>query len=148
MVPYFEQTLDLSREYSSYFAPYKHVADPHIDDADEGMTTASTQKLFEELKAQLVPIVPAICEQSAADVPHSGHVRTTFVAMHVRLVGSLMPQPASWGRGSRSSFALANYSASRGIRRSTNRQSPPRLGGKDPFPDQTCRRRVASSVVD
>ena len=65
MVPYLERTLDLSREYSSYFAPYKHVADPHIDDADEGMTTASTHKLFEELKTQLVPIVSAICEQPA-----------------------------------------------------------------------------------
>ena len=42
MVPYLERTLDLSREYSSYFAPYKNVADPHIDDADEGMTSAST----------------------------------------------------------------------------------------------------------
>ena len=35
IMPYLERTLDLSREYSSYFAPYKHVADPHIDDADE-----------------------------------------------------------------------------------------------------------------
>ena len=39
MVPYLERTLDLSREYSSYFAPYKHVADPHIDGADKGITT-------------------------------------------------------------------------------------------------------------
>src|SRR5262249_1973263 len=50
MVPYLERTLDLSREYSSYFVPYKHVADPHIDDADEGMTAASTRTLFDELK--------------------------------------------------------------------------------------------------
>jgi carboxypeptidase Taq len=67
MVPYLERTLDLSREYSSYFAPYKHVADPHIDDADEGMSTASIRKLFSELKSQLVPMVGAICEQSVAD---------------------------------------------------------------------------------
>jgi carboxypeptidase Taq len=67
MVPYLERTLDLSREYSSYFAPNKHVADPHIDDADEGMTTASTRKLFSELKRELVPMVHAICEQPAAD---------------------------------------------------------------------------------
>jgi len=53
MVPYLEQTLDLSREYSSYFSPYKHVADPHIDDADEGMTAASTRTLFDELKRRL-----------------------------------------------------------------------------------------------
>ena len=67
MVPYLERTLDLSREYSSYFAPYKHVADPHIDDADEGMTTASIRKLFSELKSQLVPMVAAICEQPVTD---------------------------------------------------------------------------------
>jgi carboxypeptidase Taq len=67
MVPYLERTLDLSREYSSYFAPYKHVADPHIDDSDQGMTTASTRTLFDELKRQLVPMVHAICEQPTAD---------------------------------------------------------------------------------
>jgi carboxypeptidase Taq len=67
MVPYLERTLDLSREYSSYFAAYKHVADPHIDDADEGMTTASISGLFGELKRELVPMVNAICEQPAED---------------------------------------------------------------------------------
>ena len=67
MVPFLERTLDLSREYSSYFAPYKHVADPHIDDADEGTTTASIRKLFGELRRQLVPMVRAICEQAPAD---------------------------------------------------------------------------------
>jgi carboxypeptidase Taq len=75
MVPYLEQTLDLSREYSSYFSPYKHVADPHIDDADEGMTAASTRTLFDELKRQLVPMVNAICEQPAVD---DSSLRQTF----------------------------------------------------------------------
>ena len=75
MVPYLERTLDLSREYSSYFAPYKHVADPHIDDADQGMTTASTRTLFDELKRQLGPMVHAICEQPAAD---GSSLRQTF----------------------------------------------------------------------
>jgi hypothetical protein len=67
MVPYLERTLDLSREYSSFFAPCGHVADPHIDDADEGMTAALISRLFNELKGQLVPMVRAICEQPAAD---------------------------------------------------------------------------------
>ena len=75
MVPYLERTLDLSREYSSYFEPYKHIADPHIDDADEGMTAASTHKLFRELKRQLVPMVHVICEQPAAD---DSSLRQTF----------------------------------------------------------------------
>jgi carboxypeptidase Taq len=76
MVPYLERTLELSREYSSYFAPYKHVADPHIDDADEGITTASTHQLFKELKTHFVPIVRAICEQPAA---HDSSLRQTGV---------------------------------------------------------------------
>jgi carboxypeptidase Taq len=75
MAPYLERTLDLSRDYSSYFAPYKHVADPHIDDADEGMTAASTRTLFGELKRELVPMVQAICEQPAAD---DSSLRQTF----------------------------------------------------------------------
>ena len=75
MVPYLEQTLDLSREYSSYFSPYKHVADPHIDDADEGMTAVSIRTLFDKLKRQLVPMVNAICEQPAVD---DSSLRQTF----------------------------------------------------------------------
>jgi carboxypeptidase Taq len=67
MVPYLERTLDLSREYSSYFAPYQHVADPHIDDADQGLTTASIRKLSRELKSQLVPMIRAIVDQRVAD---------------------------------------------------------------------------------
>jgi carboxypeptidase Taq len=67
MVPYLEKTLDLSREYSEYFAPFAHIADPHIDYADEGMTTATIRKLFGELKRGLVPLLDAICAQPEAD---------------------------------------------------------------------------------
>src|SRR6476620_9179467 len=57
-----------------------------------------------------------------------------------------MPQHALWGWAQNSGFA-GNYSVSGG-RRHTNRQSPPRLGGEDPFPDQIGPRRWGSSVVD
>jgi len=67
MVPYLEKTLDLSREYSGFFKPYRHIADPHIDDADEGMTTALIRKLFDELRRELVPLVRTICDQPMAD---------------------------------------------------------------------------------
>jgi carboxypeptidase Taq len=67
MVPHLEKTLDLSREYSDFFAPYEHVADPHIDDADQGATTASMRKLFGELRRELVPMVRAICDQPPSD---------------------------------------------------------------------------------
>jgi carboxypeptidase Taq len=67
MVPFLERAIDLGREYADFFAPYEHVADPLIDDADEGMTTASIRILFAELRDELVPIVSAICNQPVAD---------------------------------------------------------------------------------
>jgi carboxypeptidase Taq len=67
MVPFLEQALELSHEYAEFFAPYQHVADPMIDDADEGLTTASVQKLFNELRRDLAPIMRAIVEQAPID---------------------------------------------------------------------------------
>ena len=67
MIPFLEKTLDLSREYASFFEPYEHIADPMIDEADEGLTTATIQHLFAELRRELVPIVRAICDQPPAD---------------------------------------------------------------------------------
>ena len=66
MGPYLEKNVELSREYAGYFAPYRHVTDPMIDDYDAGMTTASVQELFAALRRELLPIVRAICEQPAA----------------------------------------------------------------------------------
>ncbi|HZO45540.1 MAG TPA: carboxypeptidase M32 [Xanthobacteraceae bacterium] len=67
MRPYLEKTIDLSREYAGFFAPYDRIADPLIDDADHGMTTALIQKLFTELRRELVPIVRAIAAEPVAD---------------------------------------------------------------------------------
>jgi carboxypeptidase Taq len=67
MVPFLEQLLELSREYAEFFAPYEHIADPFIDDAEEGMTTASVEALFTALRRELVPIVQSITEQAPAD---------------------------------------------------------------------------------
>jgi carboxypeptidase Taq len=67
MVPFLEQILETSREYAEFFAPYEHIADPFIDDAEEGMTTAAVQKVFKALRRELVPLVHAIAEQAPAD---------------------------------------------------------------------------------
>ena len=75
MIPFLEKTLDLRREYASFFAPYDHIADPMIDDADEGMTTATIQRLFAELRRELIPMVRAICDQPPAD---DGCLRHSF----------------------------------------------------------------------
>lgn len=65
--PFLEKNLELSREYAGYFAPYKHVADPAIDDFDAGMTTEKVRALFAELRAALVPMVRAITQQVPID---------------------------------------------------------------------------------
>ncbi|WGJ15402.1 carboxypeptidase M32 [Methylocapsa sp. D3K7] len=75
MRPFLEQAVELSREYAGFFAPYQHVADPLIDAAEEGMTTASIRSLFAELRSELQPIVRAIAEQP---VPSDGCLRGSF----------------------------------------------------------------------
>jgi carboxypeptidase Taq len=67
MRPFLERMLDFSREYARYLGPYDHIADPLIDDLDDGMTVASVRALFDALRAELVPIVRAIAEQPPAD---------------------------------------------------------------------------------
>jgi carboxypeptidase Taq len=67
MRPFLEKALDLSREYARCLGPYDHIADPLIDDLDEGMTVASVRALLDELRAELVPMVRAIAEQPPAD---------------------------------------------------------------------------------
>jgi carboxypeptidase Taq len=67
MQPFLEQVIDLSRAYADFFAPYQHVADPLIDDADQGMTTGLVRTLFAELREQLLPIVQTISDQPLVD---------------------------------------------------------------------------------
>lgn len=67
MRPFLEQAVELARMHANFFAPYRHIADPLIDAADEGMTTATIRALFAELRGDLVPIVRAIADQPAAD---------------------------------------------------------------------------------
>jgi carboxypeptidase Taq len=64
--PMLETTLELSREVATCF-PHDHPADPLINLADYGMTTASLKILFAELRAHLVPLIQAIAERPVAD---------------------------------------------------------------------------------
>jgi carboxypeptidase Taq len=60
-------TVEMSREYAGFFAPYDHVADPLIDVVDPDVGTASVRALFAELRAALVPLVEAITRAAPAD---------------------------------------------------------------------------------
>ncbi len=65
--PFLEKTLDFSRQYADFFPGYDHIADPLIDDHDQGMTVASTKKIFSELRRQLTPVVKQIRDQPVID---------------------------------------------------------------------------------
>ena len=67
MVPYLEQTLEYSRQWSSFFTGYDHVIDPHIDIHDEGFDFISVNNLFSSLREKLLPLVHAVCEQPEID---------------------------------------------------------------------------------
>jgi len=62
-----KKTLDFSREYANFFPDYEHIADPLIDVLDPGMKASDIQRVFEDLRQQLVPMVKAITEQELAD---------------------------------------------------------------------------------
>jgi carboxypeptidase Taq len=67
MLPSLERSLDLTREFVEFFGPYEHLADPLIASADEGLTCAVVRALFEQLRAELVPLVDSICDLRPAD---------------------------------------------------------------------------------
>jgi len=62
-----KKTLDMSREFANFFPGYDHIADPLIDASDEGMKATDIQRVFTELRAELVPLVQAITEQEPVD---------------------------------------------------------------------------------
>ncbi|WGL60052.1 carboxypeptidase M32 [Pigmentibacter sp. JX0631] len=63
--PHLEKTLELSKEYSSFFS-YDHIADPLISEIDYGFNTENIRQVFNELKKELVPFV-----KSVLDLPQS-----------------------------------------------------------------------------
>jgi carboxypeptidase Taq len=86
-----EKTLDLSREYASYFPECEHPADAFIDGPDPGMTTASIRAVFCELRKELVPHVDAFCELQNRDdsVLHQPYDREAQLAFSRRVAGEI-----------------------------------------------------------
>jgi carboxypeptidase Taq len=60
------RTVDMSREYAGFF-PHEHVIDPLLDLADPDTREKTLRALFTELRAELVPLVEAICAAPPAD---------------------------------------------------------------------------------
>jgi carboxypeptidase Taq len=59
-VPYLKRNLELARRYVECFDEFDCAYDALLDDYDPGMTTAATRRLFDELKAELVPLIATL----------------------------------------------------------------------------------------
>lgn len=87
MRPILEKTLDLSRRYADFFPGYAHIADPLIDESDEGMTVATIRPLFNELRGFLTPLVRAITAQPLTD---ASCLHQTFPEEQQRAFGEMV----------------------------------------------------------
>lgn len=65
--PLLQKTLELSRQMANFYPGYRHIADPLIDQLDEGMTVAIIRPLFQKLRAELTPLVKTITSQPEPD---------------------------------------------------------------------------------
>ena len=59
-VPYLSENLELARRYVDCFEHFDCPYDALLDDYDPGMTTAEVGRLFDELKAELVPMIATL----------------------------------------------------------------------------------------
>jgi carboxypeptidase Taq len=58
--PYLERNLELAKRYVECFDEFECAYDVLLDDYDPGMTTVATKRLFDELKAELVPMIATL----------------------------------------------------------------------------------------
>ena len=58
--PYLRRNLELAKRYVECFDEFECPYDALLDDYDPGMTTATTRRLFDELKAELVPLIATV----------------------------------------------------------------------------------------
>jgi carboxypeptidase Taq len=62
-LPALERNVELKRRYIECFDPVAEPYDILLDDYERGMTTAEVREIFDELKAELVPLVRDIAER-------------------------------------------------------------------------------------
>jgi carboxypeptidase Taq len=62
--PYLEHNLELARRYVACFDNFDCAYDVLLDDYEPGMRTASVNRLFAELKSELVPLIANLADES------------------------------------------------------------------------------------
>jgi len=62
--PWLDKILHLKRQYAAAIYPNKPIYDALLDDYEEGMTTATLDPIFADLKKETIPLVAAIKEHA------------------------------------------------------------------------------------
>ena len=65
--PHLERIVDLRRQYAEFFAPYKHVYDPLLDDFEPGLKTSDVQEIFSGLRLEQVALLKEIASRPQID---------------------------------------------------------------------------------
>lgn len=73
--PHLKKMIDLKREMISFTDPDKEVYDAFLDQYEEGMDSATIDRLFEDLKKELIPLVQKII---AAKQPDDSKFKSFF----------------------------------------------------------------------
>jgi carboxypeptidase Taq len=61
--PYLTRNIELARRYVDCFDDFECAYDALLDDYDPGMRTSEVKRLFEDLKAELIPMVAALADR-------------------------------------------------------------------------------------
>lgn len=61
------QNVEISRDYAEFFRPFQHIADPLIDNADEGVTVSEVRRVFSDLRPALKALIDEISERPKID---------------------------------------------------------------------------------
>jgi carboxypeptidase Taq len=97
--PFLERNLELKQEYVECFEPTDEKYDVLLDDYERGMKTAQVRAIFDELKAELVPLIARIGERD--DPSLDDCLRGTFPvdaqeAFSNELIERFGLRPGSW----------------------------------------------------
>jgi carboxypeptidase Taq len=98
-VPYLEENLQLARRYVECFDEFDCAYDVLLDDFEPGMRTATVDRLFTQLKSELVPLIAALAEHLDRADDRCLHVDVP-VELQRRLVDEVVKlmgyDPAAW----------------------------------------------------
>jgi carboxypeptidase Taq len=97
--PYLERNIDLARAYVGCFEGYDSAYDVLLDDYEPGMKSRDVQRLFAELKAELIPLIATLAER--ADEVDASCLNVAFPLEGQRrlvewTVGRMGFDPSSW----------------------------------------------------